>query len=258
MFREIVQYLDSVKARDPAARSRWEVLLYPGVWALAAHRLANFLYRGELFLLARIVNHVDHRAKFFHRPWVHRHRGNGADRRRCHRLSMRDPGRHQPRQWYSGQAAPDPGRRRDRRLGSADSRPHYSWETGADRCQCGRHPRRSGGRDDGRDPCETGSYRRGKLCRGLHSLWHPLQREVRSGDAASCGRFRNASMTTTMAAAAIATGGSTDKRDLRQRHPALPERTATIANAVRSAGTEPHHEPVRPHGGGGALARLCS
>ncbi|EMD84239.1 serine O-acetyltransferase EpsC [Pacificimonas flava] len=58
MFREIVQYLDSVKARDPAARSRWEVLLYPGVWALAAHRLANFLYRGELFLLARIVNHV--------------------------------------------------------------------------------------------------------------------------------------------------------------------------------------------------------
>lgn len=58
MFRDIVQYLDSVKARDPAARSRWEVLLYPGVWALAAHRLANFLYRGELFLLARIVNHV--------------------------------------------------------------------------------------------------------------------------------------------------------------------------------------------------------
>ena len=29
----IVSYLDSVKARDPAARSRWELLLYPGVIA---------------------------------------------------------------------------------------------------------------------------------------------------------------------------------------------------------------------------------
>lgn len=58
MFRDLIEYLDSVKRRDPAARSRWEVFLYPGVWALAAHRLANFLYRGELYLLARIVNHL--------------------------------------------------------------------------------------------------------------------------------------------------------------------------------------------------------
>ncbi|MBZ6378765.1 serine acetyltransferase [Pacificimonas flava] len=58
MFRELVAYLDSVKQRDPAARSRWEVLLYPGVWALGAHRLAHFLYRGELYLLARVVNHI--------------------------------------------------------------------------------------------------------------------------------------------------------------------------------------------------------
>ena len=58
MFNGILLYLDSVKSRDPAARSRWEVLLYPGVWALAAHRVAHFLYRGELFLLARVVNHI--------------------------------------------------------------------------------------------------------------------------------------------------------------------------------------------------------
>ncbi len=51
-------YLDSIKARDPAARSRWEVLLYPGVWAMALHRLAHWLFIGELFLLARFVNHV--------------------------------------------------------------------------------------------------------------------------------------------------------------------------------------------------------
>ncbi len=58
MFGSLVRYLDSVKARDPAPRSRWEVLLYPGVHALALHRVAHFLFRGELFFLARLVNHI--------------------------------------------------------------------------------------------------------------------------------------------------------------------------------------------------------
>jgi serine O-acetyltransferase len=58
MFNGLIAYLDSIKARDPAAHSRWEILTYPGVWALAFHRLAHWLYRGELYLAARIVNHV--------------------------------------------------------------------------------------------------------------------------------------------------------------------------------------------------------
>jgi serine O-acetyltransferase len=53
-----IAYLDSVKARDPAARSRWEILLYPGVFALGMHRIAHWLYGGRLFFLARVVNHV--------------------------------------------------------------------------------------------------------------------------------------------------------------------------------------------------------
>ncbi|MGE5722055.1 MAG: serine O-acetyltransferase EpsC [Sphingomonadales bacterium] len=57
MVAGLVAYLDSVKARDPAARSRWEVLLYPGVWALALHRVAHWLFKGELYFLARMVNH---------------------------------------------------------------------------------------------------------------------------------------------------------------------------------------------------------
>ncbi|KAA5784625.1 serine acetyltransferase, partial [Klebsiella pneumoniae] len=28
MFNGLVAYLDSIKARDPAPRSRWEILLY--------------------------------------------------------------------------------------------------------------------------------------------------------------------------------------------------------------------------------------
>ena len=53
----LIAYLDSVKSRDPAARSRWDVLFYPGVWALAFHRVAHWLWEGRLYLLARMVNH---------------------------------------------------------------------------------------------------------------------------------------------------------------------------------------------------------
>jgi serine O-acetyltransferase len=51
-------YLDSVKSRDPAARSRWEVLLYPGVLALGMHRIGHWLFGGRLYFLARAVNHL--------------------------------------------------------------------------------------------------------------------------------------------------------------------------------------------------------
>ena len=53
----LIEYLDSIKARDPAPRSRWEVMLYPGVWALGMHRIAHWLFKGELYFLARFVNH---------------------------------------------------------------------------------------------------------------------------------------------------------------------------------------------------------
>ncbi len=57
MIASFGKYLDSIKARDPAPRSRWEILTYPGVWALGFHRIAHALFRLRLFLLARIVNH---------------------------------------------------------------------------------------------------------------------------------------------------------------------------------------------------------
>jgi serine O-acetyltransferase len=54
----LVAYLDSVKARDPAARSRWEVILYPGVIAVGFHRIGHWLWEGELYFPARLVNHI--------------------------------------------------------------------------------------------------------------------------------------------------------------------------------------------------------
>ena len=53
----LIAYLDSVKARDPAARSRWDVLFYPGTLALGFHRIAHWMWEGELHFLARLLNH---------------------------------------------------------------------------------------------------------------------------------------------------------------------------------------------------------
>lgn len=57
MLRSLIAYLDSVKSRDPAPRSRAEILLYPGVWSLGFHRVAHRLYGMRLYFLARAVNH---------------------------------------------------------------------------------------------------------------------------------------------------------------------------------------------------------
>jgi serine O-acetyltransferase len=58
MLDGLVSYLDSIKGRDPAPRSRWEILLYPGVLALGLHRVAHWLFQAELYFLARLVNHI--------------------------------------------------------------------------------------------------------------------------------------------------------------------------------------------------------
>jgi serine O-acetyltransferase len=58
MLSGLVEYLDSIKARDPAPRSRWEILLYPGVLSVGMHRIAHWLFRGQLYFLARLINHL--------------------------------------------------------------------------------------------------------------------------------------------------------------------------------------------------------
>jgi serine O-acetyltransferase len=51
--------LQAVLERDPAARTRLEVLLcYPGIWAVWSHRVAHRLWRAHLKLLARWLSQV--------------------------------------------------------------------------------------------------------------------------------------------------------------------------------------------------------
>ena len=50
----------AVRERDPAARTTLEILLtYPGLHAIALHRLASWLQRRGRRLVARIVSHVN-------------------------------------------------------------------------------------------------------------------------------------------------------------------------------------------------------
>ncbi len=59
MFRTIRNDLQSVFARDPAARSVWEILLcYPGLHAVWGHRLAHWLWTHRLKLAARWISHA--------------------------------------------------------------------------------------------------------------------------------------------------------------------------------------------------------
>ncbi len=53
----LIDEAKSIAARDPAAKSVWEVmLLYPAFKILVNHRIANFFYRHKRFFLARWVS----------------------------------------------------------------------------------------------------------------------------------------------------------------------------------------------------------
>ena len=59
MFRTLREDIQTVFAKDPAARSVLEVIFcYPGLHVLWFHRLAHFLWQHNLRFLARFVSHV--------------------------------------------------------------------------------------------------------------------------------------------------------------------------------------------------------
>jgi serine O-acetyltransferase len=60
VFKTLKEDIQTVFAKDPAARSVLEVLLcYPGLHALWSHRLAHFLWRHRLRLPARLISHIN-------------------------------------------------------------------------------------------------------------------------------------------------------------------------------------------------------
>ena len=59
MIRRMKEDIDTVFAKDPAAKTVWEVLFcYPGLHAIWLYRAAHFLWQHELFFLGRLVSHI--------------------------------------------------------------------------------------------------------------------------------------------------------------------------------------------------------
>ena len=55
----MINYLNSIKSRDPAAKSILSIILtYPGVKAVFFYRIANFFYIAKFDLLARIISQI--------------------------------------------------------------------------------------------------------------------------------------------------------------------------------------------------------
>lgn len=63
MLKTLRRDIQAIFDRDPAARSVWEVmLLYPGLHAIWAHRLAHALWRNGFKWLARLISNL---SRFF-------------------------------------------------------------------------------------------------------------------------------------------------------------------------------------------------
>lgn len=59
MFQQLREDISSIIERDPAARNGWEVLTcYPGLQAIALHRLANWCWRRGLKWPGRFVSYL--------------------------------------------------------------------------------------------------------------------------------------------------------------------------------------------------------
>ncbi len=62
LIRSIIEDIDSVFDRDPAARNRIEILLlYPHIRALIAYKISHRLYLKKHFFLARYISNIARR-----------------------------------------------------------------------------------------------------------------------------------------------------------------------------------------------------
>ncbi len=59
IFDRLRQDIDSIMERDPAARSRLEVVFcYPGFHAQIYHRLAHGAWKARWYFLGRLLSHI--------------------------------------------------------------------------------------------------------------------------------------------------------------------------------------------------------
>jgi len=60
MWERLKEDIQTIQARDPAAKNCVEILLcYPGLHAIWLHRISHFLYQRKLYTLARLISHYN-------------------------------------------------------------------------------------------------------------------------------------------------------------------------------------------------------
>lgn len=60
MFKTLKEDIQTVFAKDPAAKNRLEVILcYPGLHAVWLHRIAHWFYKKKIYTIARIISHIN-------------------------------------------------------------------------------------------------------------------------------------------------------------------------------------------------------
>ncbi len=65
----LIEYINSIKRRDPAARSFLEVLiLYPGVHAIGFYKVSHFLWNHKLLFWGRLISQL---GRFFTGVEIH-------------------------------------------------------------------------------------------------------------------------------------------------------------------------------------------
>ena len=58
VFKDLIDEIDGIRARDPAARTRLDVVTsYPSFQAMRFYRMANWCWRRRLFWLGRYISH---------------------------------------------------------------------------------------------------------------------------------------------------------------------------------------------------------
>ncbi|MGZ3237153.1 MAG: serine O-acetyltransferase, partial [Burkholderiaceae bacterium] len=69
MFNGLREDIASIKQRDPAARTGWEVLTcYPGLHAIMFHRLANWFWQHGMRWAGRFISQI---GRFFTAIEIH-------------------------------------------------------------------------------------------------------------------------------------------------------------------------------------------
>ncbi len=54
----MIKYIRNIKKNDPAIKSSLEVFLYPCLYSMMFHRIANPLYKLKMYFLARLISQV--------------------------------------------------------------------------------------------------------------------------------------------------------------------------------------------------------